>query len=396
MLSVQNILMILIQILIVICPGVCSALIFYRLLAKKPDIKSFAISCARFSLVVFIFLEMLLFVKGEKDFSWQFISPLMAAKLFAIALIPAITAPFAAFICIKHVLPLLKKKKKPGKKTVIRLIVICLVTGAVAFGAAFLMRQIRMKEIKAVREVIDREGYIIHACGSLTDEKTGKEYDYINNMDALKNAYDNGHRVFEVDFLFSLDGELLCSHEWEHLYLNDELLTDTPVTKDEFLKLKRYNVFSTMWFGDLVDYMKEHEDMYVITDISGGNEEGAAYIARFCPELMDRFIVQIYHEYEYDPIRKLGFKNVIYTLFGTGESERTPEKLMSASRKHDLVGYTFWYYWADDPEFLASLKRTKIPLYVHTVTDEQLEKKYFDMGISAIYTDNAEKGHVKP
>ncbi|MBO6112162.1 MAG: hypothetical protein J6P45_03845 [Lachnospiraceae bacterium] len=250
------------------------------------------------------------------------------------------------------------------------------------------------REIRHTREVIREQRYVMHACGAVSAGGiSSREYVYTNSKEAMKTMYENGHRVAEIDFLFSSDGYLLCSHEWENLYLNDVLIRDYPVTKEDFLKLKRYNEFSTMWLGDVADFMRENEDLYVITDIFGGNEEGCRQIAEFCPDLMDRFIIQIYHESEYEGIAQLGFKNIIFTLFGTNEDERSPDKLIKAAKDHRLVGYTFWYYWADDPLFLSTMKKTKIPLYVHTVTDRNLEKKYFDMGITAIYTDNNKENH---
>ena len=61
------------------------------------------------------------------------------------------------------------------------------------------------------------------------------------------------------------------------------------------------------------------------------------------------------------------------------------------SKNYNLLGFTFWYYYTDDEEFLKTMKNTGTPLYVHTVNEKEELKKYIDLGISGIYTDVTKK-----
>ena len=142
-----------------------------------------------------------------------------------------------------------------------------------------------------------------------------------------------------------------------------------------------------MGLGDLADFLRQNTDFYFVTDIKDNNVEGCRLIAEYCPDLLDRFIVQIYHSYEYDEVRYLGFDNVIFTLYLTTKKEREIETLKYFADRNVLVGFTFWDYWADDEDFLNGISQIGVPMYVHTVNDPTRMEQYYEKGITAIYTD---------
>ena len=51
--------------------------------------------------------------------------------------------------------------------------------------------------------------YVAHAGG-----KIGK-YTYVNNYEALKNSYNNGFRLIELDVEFTSDGVPVMLHSWD-------------------------------------------------------------------------------------------------------------------------------------------------------------------------------------
>lgn len=245
-------------------------------------------------------------------------------------------------------------------------------------------RQVDESKVLEIQNIIKQEKYIIHAAGFVKDSNE-ENHMYTNSMEALINCYEEGNRVSEIDFSFSKDNKLVCLHDWEQFYIDGEMV-GKKVDLDTFLQGKIQEEFTPIWLEDIVKFMKEHEDFYIVTDIKDNNVKACKIIAEYCPELMDRFIIQIYHEREYNKIVNLGFNNIIYTLYETNIFERNVKALQTFAEKKKLVGFTFWYYWADDSEFLNAMKETNVPIYVHTINDVEKRESYYPKGITATYT----------
>ena len=117
---------------------------------------------------------------------------------------------------------------------------------------------------------------------------------------------------------------------------------------------------------------------------------GLTVIAETCPDMKDRFIVQIYDKSEYDAVCDLGFSYILFTLYRLTWMEKTDWiSLSDYSHTHPLVGFTFSSELCDVNGFVEGMLLSGVPLYIHTVNDD--EERFFAMGISGIYTDYAQK-----
>lgn len=233
--------------------------------------------------------------------------------------------------------------------------------------------------------------YIIHAAGTLTGlERDGSQrtFDGSNSVEGLKQCEEAGCRFVELDFSFTSDGELVCLHDW-YSYYSDSITDGEPLTLDEFKKAEIFWNFMPASLDDVIDFLKTNPDTYIITDVKDDNIAGISKIGERCPDMKNRFIVQIYAEDEYAKIRELGFEYIIYTLYRLDWNAKTDYKSLSGfAESHPLIGFTFSYELCDVDGFVDGMLKSGVPLYIHTVNDETEQQKYFDMGISAIYTDN--------
>ena len=243
------------------------------------------------------------------------------------------------------------------------------------------------------RKLLSDERYIIHAGGEVTDE-SGRKLTYTNSKEALNNCYDSGNRIAEFDFMITSDDEIVCAH-------NDEENEDgwayglpgvgdavNPPTLEGFLASEFMGSLSTMSLDDLAEFMYAHNDLYVVTDVKDDNEEVCRAIREKYPDLIRNFIIQIYHEDEYDKIKALGFNNIIYTLYRATDEELETEELLGFVNGSKLTAVTFWdEFQTQYEDAFVKLKETKVPLFVHTVNDKERMRELFDMGITGIYTD---------
>lgn len=224
--------------------------------------------------------------------------------------------------------------------------------------------------------------YITHAAGSI-DGMAGS-----NSLEALSGAYDAGCRYVEIDFQFTADGDLACIHDWYRQYTSAVPEDGTALTMEQFQNCLIYDRYTPLWLDSLAQFMTEHPDLYIITDIKTDNPKAAAMIAERYPALTDRFIIQIYDGSEYDAVRDAGFDHIIYTLYMLDWNSKTDTAaLCEYAAGHPLLAYTFSYELCDVEGYVEGMLDAGIPLYVHTVNGDDEQMKYFEMGISGIYTD---------
>ncbi len=273
-----------------------------------------------------------------------------------------------------------------------RLLSLVLLLAIIAVGALCSCEADSRSEPDGLDELRSEIKYIIHAAGRLDGVDlygNARTFDGSNSAEGLAQCEAAGARFVELDFNFTSDGELVCLHDWYTQYA-DEITNYEALTLEEFLRAKIYRNYTSIWIGDVAEWLRENEDSYIITDIKDDNGRGLAKIAEDYPDLVDRFIVQIYAEEEYDIARGLGFDYIIYTLYRLDWVSKTDWRHLGEFEKsHPLVGFAFDYTLIDSAKgYLEGMLSIDVPLFIHTVNGEEEQQKYFDMGIDAIYTDD--------
>ena len=236
-----------------------------------------------------------------------------------------------------------------------------------------------------IRKEFYNSRYIVHAGGQL--DNGDEEIAYTNSYDTLDNLYSYGNRVSEFDFLYTSDGEIVCAHNEKESWARGFPFSEAPAL-DEFLSSKSFEAFTPMSLAMLADYMEKHKDLLIVTDVKDDNVQFCEYLKSEYSKLMPQFIIQIYHEDEYEPIRNMGFENIIYTLYKAYGEELEPERLNNFLKDHDLTGVTFRGSWVEEfPEIYNAIASGGVPMYVHTGNDKKTMEEMFGRGISGIYTD---------
>lgn len=209
-----------------------------------------------------------------------------------------------------------------------------------------------------------------------------------NSLEALDFTYSKGYRFIEIDFVLSSDGHPIALHDWSSYY--SDSLTSTPISKAEFENVKIFNRFTSLTLDSLVEWMRVHPDVYIITDIKEDNVNVLRHIANEHPEVVSRLVPQIYQYDEYVPVRAMGYSNIILTLYRlpTYNEKANGKQNAAFAIKHNLLAVTGDVTLAKDG-FVKAFVSAGVPLYVHTVNDEVEQQKYLDMGITGVYTDYA-------
>lgn len=240
---------------------------------------------------------------------------------------------------------------------------------------------------RSLRERFLADGTVVHAAGAVVNEATGETFLGANCLEGLTQSYAAGDRFVEIDFNFSSDGELVCIHDWQPMF-SSAITGFDPLSAEEFLACRIYDAFTPMSLDTLAAFMEEHPDLCIITDVKDRNVDAAKLIAERYPALRDRFIVQIYNRDEYEPVRALGFENIIFTLYMLDWKGKTDTKALAEfAREHDLFAYTFGASLTEQRHYVDNMKKTGVPLLVHTVNGDATRQSYLDMGVAGVYTD---------
>lgn len=260
--------------------------------------------------------------------------------------------------------------------SVVLLIFSCCVAERGLGMGAFFVRQHRLGK----EQWYDIDRLIVHALGEI-DGIT-----YTNSKEAMENSYNNGRRLLECDLIMTSDNQVVACHEWE----------EVP-TYTEFISTKIMGKYTAIGGLDLILFMKDHPDVYVITDTKEADPEilGEPFEALVdlayendCEEVLERFIVQIYHGYMYEMINNIyPFENYVFTLYQEGfrGSKEKMEEYASFCACHnvDVITLNAQYY---NDDLLDICNRYNLQVFVHTVNDEKEIKAFLEKGVG-VYTD---------
>lgn len=235
---------------------------------------------------------------------------------------------------------------------------------------------------------------IAHAMGGI------EEMTYTNSLEAFEANYEKGTRVFEVDFLLSQDDVLIARHEWGEFFTNllrqqEELPAErhgAVWTAAEFKQAKVDGRYEPLLWDDIVKLMAKYPDIYIVTDTKQIKpEEIDRIFAKIVegakqqdPQLLERIVPQIYNQPMLEQIRQYyAFDSIIYTLYQSQDSDR---QVINFARDNGIAAVTMSEGRASK-KLIASLKRAGIPVYVHTINDEEVMSKYKQMGVYGFYSD---------
>lgn len=240
---------------------------------------------------------------------------------------------------------------------------------------------------------------------------------YTNSREAIESNYEDGCRLFEMDFRLTSDGIPICGHDWKTIYdfmqippvkntksrnskTTDESFEDSlyPALSYEEFKAHQNDhelVFTPMSYEELVQFMHTHPDVYIITDTKDTQDPGISDMFRqfvliakkYDPTVLDRLIPQIYNNEMGDLIWNIyDWKSVIYTFYNQGAEFRY-DSVYEYARAHGIKVFTT-YYHRDDMMFINPIVDRGGWIYMHTFNKLEAAMEFIETKrVYGIYTD---------
>ncbi|MDO4468156.1 MAG: hypothetical protein Q4C49_14335 [Bacillota bacterium] len=230
------------------------------------------------------------------------------------------------------------------------------------------------------------EGNVIvaHALGGFNGET------YTLCEESLWFNYERGFRVFEIDLVETLDGDLAIQHFWPKKKNGDYIV---PTTQD--YKMGKINgKYTPLLFTDILQFMKEHPDVWMIpdfkTDLTGNLFQSLVLEAQAmnAVDVLERIIPQIFSVEMYRTVNDIyEFSSYVYGsyVYWNGSAD-TFEDLCRACVENHIDSISMWNYYCTE-EVVRIANRYNIDVYVHSENNSKEAMRFLDMGVKGIYTD---------
>jgi len=238
-----------------------------------------------------------------------------------------------------------------------------------------------------LQNINNEVGYFFIAHGLGTVEGVGAS----NTREALENSYANGFKIFEVDLSLTKDGKIVVFHEGREEAIGHKGEVIGEIKEKEFLKQKFLDKYTLLSFDDFLQYVQDHKDMYVVTDVKGNQLETFKKIIenpiiKENPEIMKRIIPQIYEVEELSSLLTLyPFSDIIFTLYRTKLGNL--EILDALEANPQITAVTMWWDSRYTDYVKGRIEQLGKRVYVHTVNDQKKIFEFINKGVG-VYTDD--------
>lgn len=251
-------------------------------------------------------------------------------------------------------------------------------------------------------QTIEKTDYLMHAGGGIDG------HTYTNSIEAIKRSYDEGYRLFEVDVRITSDGYPVLVHDflindYKKRIQDDWYLTVTPNEEglyvpdlETFMNFKIQKEYTATSFEMLVDFMKEHRDMYVLVD-AGYADYDETYelyegILKVCDDenVLNRLITGGHTKGSVEAQQSL-YNFPLINMYIAEDMIRekefgTMEDWLAYCNEVDANSYSIAYA-THTKELAEYLSDKGLYSYIFTIDDEEVAKEHLDFGADVIGTN---------
>lgn len=234
---------------------------------------------------------------------------------------------------------------------------------------------------------------------------------YTDSLEAINHSYANGTRLFDIDLRFTSDFEIVLRHDWigidleqpefEYLYHTEQSWEDIYhqmqipreylPTIEQFKNTKIYHNYTPLSFRDIVDWLEEHPDAYMVLDVKEDAKETYLWIVDHFKEketILNQLVVSCYDVYDLQNILDIyPFKNIMLRQHAVYPDKF--DELTSNCKKYNVKAVNINLQYADD-EKIEEIRKQGIKIYwaVENELEEYKEKYLGDGVVSDWITEN--------
>lgn len=210
-----------------------------------------------------------------------------------------------------------------------------------------------------------------------------------NSLQALDSSYSKGFRFFELDIDWTRDHIPVLIHDWGNVNWYVDIRHSTePQTFNDFMLKKPIRDLQFMDLASLDAWCSQHGDASVITDIKSDNIILLGIIKEKYPHIYSAAIPQIYSFDEYDPVKYLGYQDILLSLYRLDAADGD---VLGFCSSHSLFGVSL-HDAGLDHDFLQELNSIGVRTFIHPVNEYNQYVKLREDGAYGVFTDFLEPG----
>lgn len=209
-------------------------------------------------------------------------------------------------------------------------------------------------------------------------------YETTNSVEALNQAIRNGYKLIELDMVLSSDGKIIMLHDWDRTathYFGSSF--PRKLSQSQFLSLSVHGTLEVLTFDKLAIILKKNPDVRIVTDTKDDNLALLTAIKEMYPDLINRFLPQIYDYDQWREVKNLGYTDIIFTLYAMAEPDSG--RIASFVKEHGLYAVTMPDYLAERG-LCKKLSEAGIIIYVHPIADYETALAFMNQGAYGIYS----------
>lgn len=207
--------------------------------------------------------------------------------------------------------------------------------------------------------------------------------DYLNCYEFTEEYASEGAEYIELDFAFTSDGYLVCSHQFEHCsgsiknkptlaeFMNSDLGGYTPLTAETLMQIM------SEYPGFKVVFDTKESDMFSVLDEL---EKVAAAAGINCYE---RFIVQFYSYSDYIRLKDTPFSELWFTNYKANYTGLTLQRCFGGEDRVTTIVMSQFNWMFKNTFYMVRGKQ----IAVHTVNDLSAARFYTERGADVIFCD---------
>ena len=195
---------------------------------------------------------------------------------------------------------------------------------------------------------------------------------YRDPLESLERNYKDGKRLLAIDLQWFKDGEIVLKDNRNDKKVHSKIENLRTNEKGE-LDPKFREVKQTI--EDLAEWMKNHEDAYIVLRSSEEDESIFLKIKDDYKELRDRFIVEMTKFEQYIKLSNKAYKNIMINL---SKGKYDEKEIVDFLKRNPLTGVILDKELVSNPLF-KKLQKLNIPIYVDGMNNiidiEKLQNK---------------------
>ncbi|OPJ60336.1 glycerophosphodiester phosphodiesterase family protein [Clostridium oryzae] len=232
---------------------------------------------------------------------------------------------------------------------------------------------------------------VAHALGGLENK-----YTYSNALEGLEQSTKNGYKFIETDIILTADDRLVCSHGWSKFSYTQTGVpynAENPImTYDQFMNTKIQGKYTTVDASTIVEYMKEHKDVYFNLDLRILDRETAIETTEKIvqafnsdKELLDRVLIQAGSKEMYEGINSVYHFKYYEYFVESDKIKDIPSIIKWCKSKHIAVVSIFEGDITN--KMIKEVKQNGMCVLTHTVDDVNAAQKLLKSGVDLICTN---------